>query len=111
MYYKNTIFQLFSHPTGSIWPISCTISCNKKVKKKNIKKCFFKLVTIDSHAHWVTIAGTNVLKLPTIRKISFSMHIFDLLIAGLLDKPISIIQQPICNNTINPSCSINSYTY
>ena len=51
-----------------------------KSEKKNkfIKKCLFKLVTIDSHVHWVTIAGTNVLKLPTIRKISFSMHIFDL---------------------------------
>ena len=48
------------------------------MKKENIKKCLFKLVTIDAHAHWVTIAGTNVLKFPMIRKISFSMHIFDL---------------------------------
>ena len=48
------------------------------MKKKNIKKCLFKLVTIDSHAHWVTIAGTNVLKLPMVREIRFSMHIFDL---------------------------------
>ena len=49
-----------------------------KSEKKNIKKCLLKLVTIDSHAHWVTIAGTNVFKLPMIRKIRFSMHIFDL---------------------------------
>ena len=46
VYYKNTIFQIFSHPTGSIWPISCTISCDTKVKKKILKNAFSNLLPL-----------------------------------------------------------------
>ena len=63
-------------PYRSIWPISCTISCDTKVKKKNIKKCLFELLAVVLDSHWVTVERANVIKQPKIKKISVFTRYF-----------------------------------